>query len=148
MVSTLDTTCGVAIRCLECKQEYVIEPSTDARCSHCGKPGWLRIQQASDPVILDLLPNIDLEAADLVGVGRAFLRSDMAPHIVLNLHFLQFVSSSFIAGLVALQKAVCAANGRLVLSGANPVIREIFQIMKLDRYFDFGDRGDAGPPAA
>lgn len=146
-MSTLDSACGITIRCLDCKQAYVIEPSTDARCPHCGKPAWLRIQQASDPVILDLLPNIDLEAADLVGLGRAFMGSGLAPHLVLNLHLLQFVSSSFVAGLLALQKAVRAANGRLVLCGANPVIREIFQIMNLDSYFDFGDQRDAGPPA-
>ena len=144
MVSTPDSAPSLTVRCQACKQEYVIEPLTDARCSYCGNAGWLRIQQLSGPVILDLLPNTDLEAADLAGLGRAILRSDMAPHIVLNLRFLKYVSSSFIAGLLALQKSVRAANGRLVLCGANPVIREIFQVMKLDTFFDFGDRGDAG----
>jgi anti-anti-sigma factor len=135
-----------AKRCVLCGQEPPVDPAAPAEtsgralCPRCGRPVWFRIQELTDAVILDLLPNMDLEATDLALLGQAFLNAEKPPRIILNFALLSFVSSTFLARLVSLQRVVEASKGRLVLCGVNPVIREIFHITKLEGLFDFADR--------
>jgi anti-anti-sigma factor len=132
-------------RCTLCGQEPPVdlmapaETSGRALCPRCGRPVWFRVQELADAVILDLLPNMDLEATDLAVLGQAFLQTEKPPRIILNFALLSFVSSTFLARLVSLQRIVEATKGRLVLCGVNPVIREIFHITKLEGLFDFAD---------
>jgi anti-anti-sigma factor len=90
-------------------------------------------------VILNLLADLDLENADLDRLAELLIRSDPAPHIVLNLSNVEFVSSTFLGRLLAMQKRINAAKGTLVLCGMNTVVREIFEVTKLETFFNFSD---------
>lgn len=131
----------ISIYCSSCGRECVIAPSSlgDIHCPRCGMPVWFRVQQDSGPVVIDLLPHMDLETADIAVVGRAFIRLGVPPCLVLNFSLLRYVGSTFLGHLLALMKSVRAANGRMVLCGLNPVIREIFAVTRLDRFFEFAD---------
>jgi len=129
-------------QCSVCGREVFPDPFQawdDAPCLHCGHLSWFHRQDTGDCVILNLMANLDLENADLERVGELLIEATPAPHIVLNLSNVEFVSSTFLGRLLALQKRVDAAQGKLVLCGMNPVVREIFQVTKLESFFHFSD---------
>jgi anti-sigma B factor antagonist len=59
--------------------------------------------------------------------------------LLLNLTGIRFISSDFLATLVALQRRIAAARGRLGLFGLDPVIWEMVQICRLELVFDIFD---------
>jgi anti-anti-sigma factor len=56
--------------------------------------------------------------------------------LLLNFHDVEYVSSTALGMLITLQKKVQAAGGKLVLCEIDPQIYEVFEITKLDRFFD------------
>ena len=112
-------------------------PAEVAPCSNCGHLVWFRIEEGTTYVILSLLPSDSLETADITLVGESLIRRGDHPHIIVSFSLLQLVSVRFFDRLLALQESVRTADGRLILCGLNPVIREILQITKLDSRFAF-----------
>jgi anti-anti-sigma factor len=119
------------------------EASGDSRCLHCGHLEWFRKQEINDFLILNLLPGMNPEHADLERVGELLATSHGARHVVINFANVEFVSSTFLGRLLAMQKKLNAAEGKLVLCGLNEVVREVFQITRLEGLFDFADDQDA-----
>lgn len=70
---------------------------------------------------------------DIQRVSDAFLSSSNPPRVVLNLSGVQLVSSSFIAGLIALNRRMNEAQGKVVLCELSPIVRETLAGAKLDR---------------
>jgi anti-anti-sigma factor len=70
---------------------------------------------------------------DIVRVSQAFISRGSPPNVILNLSGVQLVSSSFIAGLIALNKRLHDAKGKLVLCELTPVVHETLTGAKLDR---------------
>jgi anti-anti-sigma factor len=64
--------------------------------------------------------------------------------LLLNLSGIRFMSSDFLATLVALQRRMAAAQGRLGLFGLDPVIWDMVQICRLELVFDiYADESEA-----
>ena len=129
-------------QCSVCGREVfpdAFQTPGDAPCSHCGHLSWFHKQETGDCIILNLIADLDLENADLDRVAGLVIQSAPAAHIVLNMSNVEFVSSTFLGRLLAMQKRVDAAQGKLVLCGMNPVVREIFQVTKLETFFHFSD---------
>lgn len=129
-------------QCSICGQEVTVDPSSpsdDARCSHCGHLSWFRKQEMKEFVILNLLPSMNPEHANFEPVGGWLVRPDNPPHVVINFANVEFVSSTFLGRLLALQKRLDGAERKLTLCALNKVVREIFQITQLERFFDFAD---------
>jgi len=97
---------------------------------------WFRTQEVGDNVILNLLADMNLERSEIHRVGESLIRSPTVRRIVVNLHHVEFLSSTFLNRLILLRKSVLAAEGKLILCGLNPVIQEIFETSKLDSLFD------------
>lgn len=76
---------------------------------------------------------------DIVRVSQTFLSRGNPPRVILNLSGVQLVSSSFIAGLIALNKRMRDAQGQLVLCELSPVVRETLAGAKLDRMLKIAD---------
>lgn len=57
------------------------------------------------------------------------------PRVALDMLKVDYLSSSGVAILVGLKRRVDTRNGKLVLFNVLPVVRDLFQVMKLDRYF-------------
>ena len=73
-------------------------------------------------------------------VSQAFIARGSPPQVILNLSGVQLVSSSFIAGLIALNKRMNDAKGKLVLCELTPVVRETLAGAKLDRILTLVDK--------
>ncbi len=128
--------------CPVCGQKVTADPSntsSDAQCSHCGRLVWFRTQEMKDFVILNLMPSMDPEHADFEPVGGWLVRSDGPSRVIINFANVEFVSSTFLGRLLALQKRLKSAERKLTLCALNEVVREIFQITKLEGFFDFSD---------
>ncbi len=146
MASEFKTPEESANRCSVCGQPVSVDssnPSAHSRCSDCGHLVWFRKQEIDDFVILNLLASMDPEHADLERVGELLVPADGPPHVVVNFANVEYVSSTFLGRLLAMQKKLKAAEGKLVLCGLNDVVREIFQITKLEDLFDFADDQDS-----
>jgi len=97
-----------------------------------------------DFVILNFLPSMNPELADFERVGGWVVRSDGPSRVVLNFANVEFVSSTFLGRLVAFQKRLSGAERKrkLTLCGLNKVVKEIFQITRLEDLFKFSDDED------
>ena len=127
-----------ASRCVVCGHEVAADPlfgAGEAPCTHCGHLVWFRLQELEDGLLLNLLADMNPERAEIERVGRLLVQSHPKPRIIVNFYNVEFISSTFLNRLIQLHQTVESADGRLKLSGMNPVIREIFEINKLDGLF-------------
>ncbi|MBC8874370.1 MAG: STAS domain-containing protein [Planctomycetes bacterium] len=132
-------------RCPVCDHETSSKPASpagDAPCSNCGHLLWFRMQPVDDAVILNLFVDMDPERAEIERVGEWLINSRAALHIIVNFHKVEYVSSTFVNGLIVLYKKVQGAGGKVVFCGMNQVIREIIRINRLDQIFDLSDDTD------
>lgn len=112
---------------------------TDDPCLRCGHLAWFRMQQVEDAIILNLLTEMNPERAEIDRVGELLVKSYPAPHIILNFHSIDFISSTFLNRLLVLHRTVTGAGGQVIMCGMNQVIREIVRINRLDQLFDLSD---------
>jgi anti-sigma B factor antagonist len=59
--------------------------------------------------------------------------------IAVDLGNVDFLSSSGVAILVGLKRRVDGHQGKLVLFGAQPVVQDLFRVIRLNQYFTFAD---------
>lgn len=145
MTSSSKSSKGSGHQCPVCDHKDGIatkHASGDIPCSRCGHLSWFRMQQIDDAIILNLLANMNPERAEIDRVGQLLVHSRDAPHIILNFHKIDFISSTFLNRLIVLRRTVHNASGKVILCGMNQVIREILQINKLIHLFDLSDDTD------
>jgi anti-anti-sigma regulatory factor len=88
-----------------------------------------------DVVVLSVLPDRTPEHSDIERLAESLVRCGGVLRVVADLSDVG-ISSAFVARLVALNKRVVAANGKLVLYGLSPFLRDAFVDSRLDKVFD------------
>jgi anti-anti-sigma factor len=96
-----------------------------------------------DVAILHVVAGRTPEHAEIERLADSLISSGGVPRVVVDLSALDFMSSAFIARLVALNKRIQAANGRAILCGLHPFVREAFHDSRLERVFDISDDQEA-----
>ena len=129
--------CPVCDAALEGKQVGGGQP-----CPDCGHVVWFRRRCIDSVTVLDVISGTVAINADIRRVSQKLLCAGNNPNVVLNLSRLRFISSAFVAGMIALQKHVRAAGGRFVLCGMHRVVRETLHGARLDAFFDICDEED------
>jgi len=94
---------------------------------------WFSLRTAANAIVADVITGKVPTNQDIVRVSQAFIARGRPPQVILNLSGVQLVSSSFIAGLIALNKRMNDAKGKLVLCELTPVVHETLTGAKLDR---------------
>jgi anti-sigma B factor antagonist len=77
---------------------------------------------------------------------KAFMSELIVPgkKIILDMSELKFIDSSGIGALVKFSKEVTAANGIFKLCGITTSVRNLLEVVRVDRFFDIFDScGDA-----
>jgi anti-anti-sigma factor len=92
-----------------------------------------------DIVVLGVIPGRTPEHAEIERLADSLVSSGRAACVVVELSALDFMSSAFIARLVALNKRMQAAERRLILCGLHPFVREAFHDSRLERVFEISD---------
>jgi anti-anti-sigma factor len=100
---------------------------------------WFEKRTIDGVVILDVMSGTVAINTDIDRVSKTLLTPGGDANVVLNLSSLKFISSAFVAGMIALQKRVRAAGGRLILCGMHPIVRETLHGARLDTFFDIHD---------
>jgi anti-anti-sigma factor len=57
------------------------------------------------------------------------------PRVALDMNKIDYLSSSGVAILVGLKRRIENLNGKIVLYRLQTIVRDLLQVMKLDRYF-------------
>ncbi len=137
----------IGYRCPVCGRALHHEPALprfDAPCPGCGCHIWCRRRVVSGDTILDALPQRTPEPWDVQQVVDSLIRDGAATRVVVDLSQLDTVDSSFVARLVSMNKHIRSTGGRLILCGLSPVVREVFQHLRLDRAFEIREGKEAG----
>jgi anti-anti-sigma factor len=132
-------------QCPVCGHEVKVDPASplsDGRCSYCGHLVWFRKQEEGDFLLVELMTTMDPEHADFEPVGGWILRSDGPRRVLISFAHVEFVSSTFLGRLLALQRKLKGGGRELTLCRLNQVVREIFQITKLEDLFNFSEDQD------
>ncbi len=105
----------------------------DATCPKCAHVLWFSMRTSEGALVVDVITGKVATNQDIQRVSAAFLSRSNPPRVILNLSGVQLVSSSFIAGLIALNRRMNDAQGKLVLCDLSPIVRETLAGAKLDR---------------
>jgi anti-anti-sigma factor len=108
----------------------------ETACSGCGHVIWYQKRTMDGVSVLDAISGIVAINVDIERVSKSLLSDTDKPRVVLNLSRLKFISSAFVAGMIALQKRVRSAGGRLILCGMHPIVRETLHGARLDTFFE------------
>ena len=108
----------------------------EVACSGCGHVIWYQKRTIDGISILDAVSGIVSINMDIERVSKSLLSGIDKARVILNLSRLKFISSAFVAGMIALQKRVRAAGGRLILCGMHPIVRETLHGARLDTFFE------------
>jgi anti-sigma B factor antagonist len=79
------------------------------------------------------------EHADVERLCDSLTGAGSTPRVIVDLSDVELVGSAFTARLIALNKRMRAAGGRLVLCGLCPFVRDTFRGSRLDRVFEVAD---------
>ena len=110
-------------------------------------PQWLEVEPAGEVTIVRFTQPLVL-TGELADTAREHLfRLIEEPgrlHLVLNFGEVKSLTSLMISNLIQLHKKLQAAGGRLALCTANPVLYEIFQVVRLPLLLGiYGDEKEA-----
>jgi anti-anti-sigma factor len=118
-------------------------PPYGADCQECGYPLWCCSRTVDDPNVLEVVSGTTPTYEDIQRLCDALLASGSVPNVVVDLSDVEFVSSSFIASLVALYKRMKVADGRLILCGLQHAACAALHVSRLDRLFEISDDQEA-----
>jgi anti-anti-sigma factor len=138
----------LAYRCPVCNHGLTYEPPVprlDAPCSECGSHIWCRRRASTGATVLEALPGRTPEPWDVDQVVESLVGQGAADRVIVDLGRLDMVDSAFVARLLSVHKRIRASGGHLVLCGLCPVVREMFEHLRLDKAFEISD---AEPDAA
>jgi anti-sigma B factor antagonist len=102
-------------------------------------PQHLRVETVTGVTIVSIVDNDLLSEEIIQEVGDQLFRlveEQGETRLVLSFRDVRFMSSAMVGQLVKLHKKVAKANGRMILCGFSPVLREVFRISQLDRLLE------------
>jgi len=118
-------------------------PPFEASCPQCGYSLWCSRRTEDKAVVLKVVPGMTPEHADVERLCEALAQGGRAPNLILDLSDIELIGSALTARLIALNKQIRAAGGRLVLCGLHRLVRDTFQGSRLDRVFEVADDAQA-----
>jgi len=104
-------------------------------------------EQAGDVVIAKLAGRLDSSAAQPAEESFAQVLAGGTPHLVIDLSNLEYISSAGLRVLLVVAKKIQQAQGKLVLFGLVPNVREVFSISGFDKIFSIRDDAESAVAA-
>jgi len=100
----------------------------------------VELEQHRNTLIVRLRGELDHHTADIVRfkIEDALLRG-RCHHVVLNLQELSFMDSSGLGVVLGRYKSVSSRGGKLVVCGAQPAVKRLFELSGLLKILPFHD---------
>lgn len=140
------TSANTLCRCPVCSTMLPFRPHPppyEGACQERRYPLWCCRRTVDDRIVLEVVSGTTPTHEDIQRLCDTLLASVSVPNVVVDLSDVEFVSSSFMARLVALYKRIKPAGGSLILCGLHPIVREAFHTSRLDEYFGMTEDRDA-----
>ena len=106
----------------------------------------LEVEDIGDVTIVNFTDRKILDEQNIQIIGeQLFSLVDKAGRrkLLLNFGKVEYLSSAALAKLITLNKKLQQVNGRLILCGIAPEIREVFEITRLNRLFTIHEEEQA-----
>src|SRR5262249_2925583 len=105
----------------------------------------LEIEEVGDVTVVRLLDKKILDEQNIQIIGDLLFRlvdEEGRKQILLDFSRVEYLSSAANGKLITLNKKLQRVQGKLALCGINPQINEVFEIIKLDKFFGYSSRSD------
>jgi anti-sigma B factor antagonist len=105
--------------------------------------GLFELQQHGDVTIIRFIASRILDSITIQQLGDSLFRivdEEGASKLVVNLAEVSFLSSAALNRLILLKKKVQQQGGQLMLVELKPEIQRVFEISRLDTFFDILDQ--------
>jgi len=99
----------------------------------------LEIEQIGDVTVVNFVDRKILDEQNIQIIGDqlfSLVDNDGLRKLLLNFGNVEYLSSAALGKLITLQKKLQAVGGRLVLCNIDPQIYEVFEITRLDKFFN------------
>ena len=99
----------------------------------------LEVEEIGDVTVVNFVDRkiLDEQNIQIIGEQLFSLVEEMGRRkLLLNFGNVEYLSSAALGKLITLNKKLQALDGRLILCNIDPQIYEVFEITKLDRFFD------------
>jgi anti-sigma B factor antagonist len=99
----------------------------------------LEVEDIGDVTVVNFVDRKILDEQNIQIIGeQLFSLVDEAGRrkLLLNFGNVEYLSSAALGKLITLNKKVQASGGRLILCNIDPQIHEVFEITKLDKFFN------------
>jgi anti-anti-sigma factor len=116
-------------------------PPLESDCMNA--EGLFELQQHGDVTIIRFIASRILDSVTIQQLGDSLFRivdEEGASKLVVNLAEVSFLSSSALNRLILLKKKVQQQGGQLMLVELKPEIQRVFEISRLDTFFDILDQ--------
>src|SRR5712692_2973030 len=99
----------------------------------------LEVEDCGDITVVNFIDRKILDEQNIQKIGEDLfsLVDELGrKKILLNFGNVEYLSSAALGKLITLNKKLQAAGGRLILCNIDPQIHEVFEITKLDKFFN------------
>lgn len=99
----------------------------------------LEVEQIGDVTVVNFIDRKILDEQNIQVIGEqlfGLVDEEGCRKLLLNFGNVEFLSSTALGKLITLNKKLQAAKGRLILCNIDPQIHEVFEITKLDKFFN------------
>ncbi len=97
-------------------------------------------------VIVDLAGEIDVNAVSRIRDTLGDLTKAASPQILVNLSRATYIDSSGLGILMAARKEILQGGGRFALCGMSKDVRMVFDLTRLDKFFEIYDDEQTARP--
>ena len=99
----------------------------------------LEVEDIGDVTVINFVDRKILDEQNIQVIGEqlfSLVDQDGRRKLLLNFGNVEYLSSAALGKLITLNKKLQAAGGRLILCNIDPQIYEVFEITKLDKFFN------------
>jgi anti-sigma B factor antagonist len=99
----------------------------------------LEVEDIGDVTVINFVDRKILDEQNIQVIGEqlfSLVDQDGRRKLLLNFGNVEYLSSAALGKLITLNKKLQAVGGRLILCNIDPQIYEVFEITKLDRFFN------------
>jgi anti-sigma B factor antagonist len=99
----------------------------------------LEVEQIGDVTVVNFVDRKILDEQNIQVIGEqlfSLVDQEGMRKLLLNFGNVEYLSSAALGKLITLNKKLQAVGGRLILCNIDPQIHEVFEITKLDKFFN------------
>jgi anti-sigma B factor antagonist len=99
----------------------------------------LEVEDIGDVTVINFVDRKILDEQNIQIIGEqlfSLVDQDGRRKLLLNFGNVEYLSSAALGKLITLNKKLQTAGGRLILCNIDPQIYEVFEITKLDKFFN------------